>query len=55
LKVRKTEKSKTKRKEKKGLHPLVVANIVALLVLFTVSVTVLWALGLFGSILAFLF
>ena len=49
------EKKAKANAEKRKMPPLVVANIIALLVFFTVSITVLWALGLFGSIWAFLF
>ena len=49
-------KSKDTEKKKKGsIKRLVIANAIATLALITVAVTVLWALGLLGSILAFFF
>lgn len=47
----------TQKKEKKGItiKRLLIANAIATLALVTVSVTVLWALGLLGSIFAFFF
>lgn len=43
------------RKRKSTLSRLLVANLVAALALLTTAVTVLWALGLFGSVLAYFF
>ena len=43
------------KKKKGGIKRLVIANAVATLALIAVSITVLWALGLLGSILAFFF
>jgi hypothetical protein len=48
------EKS-TERKRKSTLRRLVIANLVAALALITTAVTVLWALGLLGSVFAFFF
>lgn len=49
-------KNKDTEKKKKGsLRRLVIANVIATLALVTVAVTVLWALGLLGSIFAFFF
>ena len=50
------KKEKTVKKEKSdSIKRLVIANVLATLVLITVGVTVLWALGLLGSIFAFFF
>ena len=43
------------KKEKGSIKRLVIANAVATRALITVSITVLWALGLLDSILAFFF
>ncbi len=49
-------KKKSQKQQKSGsIKRLVVANVIATLVLAAVSVTVLWALGLLGSIFAFFF
>ena len=49
-------KKKDSEKKKKGsIKRLVIANVIATLALVTVAVTVLWALGLLGSIFAFFF
>ena len=48
-------KKKTAKKEKNSIRRLLIANAIATLALVTVAVTVLWALGLLGSILAFFF
>ena len=49
-------KKKISQKKKKGsIKRLLIANAIATLALVTVSVTVLWALGLLGSIFAFFF
>ena len=46
-------KKKISQKKKKGsIKRLLIANAIATLALVTVSVTVLWALGLLGSIFA---
>ena len=45
----------TKQKKKGGVKRLVIANAIATLILIATGVTVLWALGLLGSILAFFF
>ena len=44
-----------KKKKKSSLKRLLIANAIATLALVTVAVTVLWALGLLGSIFAFFF
>ena len=44
-----------KRKKSTGFKRRVIANAIATLALVTVAVTVLWALGLLGSILTFFF
>ena len=46
-----------KQTQKKGvaIKRLLIANAIATLALVTVAVTVLWALGLLGSIFAFFF
>ncbi len=45
----------TQKKKKSSIKRLLIANMVATLILITVAVTVLWALGLLGSIFAFFF
>jgi len=45
----------TPKKKKSSIKRLLIANTIATLVLVTVAVTVLWALGLLGSIFAFFF
>ncbi len=50
------KKEKTAKQEKRGsIKRLLIANAIATLALVTVTVTVLWALGLLGSIFAFFF
>ncbi len=50
------KKKNTQKKKKRGsIKRLVIANAIATLILITVAVTVLWALGLLGSIFAFFF
>ena len=50
------KQEKLQKKKKVGsIKRLVIANAIATLALITVGVTVLWALGLLGSILAFFF
>ena len=50
------KQEKLQKKNKSGsIKRLLVANAIATLALITVSVTVLWALGLLGSIFAFFF
>ena len=50
------KKTDTQKKKKSGsLKRLLIANALATLALVSVGVTVLWALGLLGSILAFFF
>lgn len=44
-----------KKKKPTTTKRLLVANLIATLALVTISVTVLWALGLLGSIFAFFF
>ena len=44
-----------KRRKKGSIKRLLIANAIATLALVTVAVTVLWALGLLGSIFAFFF
>ena len=46
---------KEKRAHGGSIKRLLIANAIATLALITVAVTVLWALGLLGSILAFFF
>jgi len=47
---------KEKQKEKRGtVKRLLLANLFALFALFFVTVVALWAMGLLGSILAFIF
>ncbi len=47
---------KEKKKEKRGtVKRLLLANLLALFALFFVTVVALWAMGLLGSILAFIF
>ena len=48
-------KKKSAKKKEITLKRLVIANAIATLVLIAVAVTVLWALGLLGSIFAFFF
>ena len=49
-------KKKTAEKKKKGsIKRLVIANAIATLILIATGITVLWALGLLGSIFAFFF
>ena len=48
-------KKKDTKKKKGSIKRLVIANAIATLALVTVAVTVLWALGLLNSILAFFF
>ena len=45
----------TKRKKKGSIKRLVIANAIASLILIAAGVTVLWALGLLGSIFTFFF
>ena len=47
--------SEQKKRKKSTVRRLVVANLMALLTLVTVTVVTLWALGLLPSILAFVF
>jgi Flp pilus assembly protein TadB len=50
------ELQKEKQKEKRGtVKRLLLANLFALFALFFVTVVALWAMGLLGSILAFIF
>ncbi len=50
------KKKNTQKKKKAGsIKRLVIANAIATLALVTISITVLWALGLLGSIFAFFF
>ena len=50
------KKKKTPKKKKSdSIKRLLIANAIATLALITVAVTVLWALGLLGNILAFFF
>lgn len=49
------KKSAKKKKKEIALKQLVIANAIATLVLIAVAVTVLWALGLLGSIFTFFF
>ena len=49
------KRKNTEKKKKGSIKRLVIANAIATLALITVAVTVLWALGLLGSILAFFF
>ena len=49
------KRKSTEKKKKGNIKRLVIANAIATLALITVAVTVLWALGLLGSILAFFF
>ena len=49
------KQKKTQKRKKSNIKRLLVANAIATLALITVSVTVLWALGLLGNILAFFF
>ena len=49
------KKKKSEKKKKGSIKRLVIANVIATLALVTVAVTVLWALGLLGSIFAFFF
>ncbi len=44
-----------KKEKKSTLRRLLIANLIAALALLTTAVTVLWALGLLGSIFAFFF
>ena len=44
-----------KSQKKSSIKRLFIANAIATLALVTVTVTVLWALGLLGSIFAFFF
>lgn len=44
-----------KRKERLGVKQLLIANLLALFALFFTVVVALWALGLLGSVLAFIF
>ena len=49
-------KHKNAEKKKKGsIKHLVIANAIATLILIVTGITVLWALGLLGSIFAFFF
>ena len=48
-------KKKDTKKKKGSIKRLVIANAIATLALVTVAVTVLWALGLLNSVLAFFF
>ena len=45
----------TQKKKKNSIKRLLIANAIATLALVTVTVTVLWALGLLDSIFAFFF
>ena len=49
------DKNSQKNKRKGSIKRLFIANAIATLALVTVTVTVLWALGLLGSIFAFFF
>ena len=49
------KKNVPKKKKPTTLARLLVANLITTLALVTISVTVLWALGLLGSIFAFFF
>ncbi len=54
MRARKGDKT-NQTKQKSTLSRLLVANLVAALALLTTAVAVLWALGLFGSVLAYFF
>lgn len=47
--------TKNKEKKKSTVRRLVTANLLALFALFFIVVVALWAMGLLGSILAFIF
>ena len=49
------KKNSTDKEKSSTLKRLVIANAIATLALVTISITVLWALGLLGSIFAFFF
>ena len=49
------DKKTQKNKRKGSIKRLLIANAIATLALVTVTVAVLWALGLLGSIFAFFF
>ncbi len=49
------KKASQKKKKSGSIKRLVIANAIATLALIAVAVTVLWALGLLGSIFAFFF
>ena len=55
MKTEKKQKHPLTGAKKSTVKPLVIANLVALLALVTVTVTVLFSLGLLESVLAFIF